>query len=491
MPTGRRSPFLTRVVALLAAAVLAGCAVPAPVTITPARPTSAAEAGPTQTDSAPIQTDAGPTETGADPTEAGGHDGLGSAETRQGRGHKAGVDHAELIALGQELTAALDSGDVEQWLALTTLTGEAAQQQRDWYAGVQAVPMDVREMHPTWLLERDVDGEVHGPLVEFSFRHRVTGADKVPVVELYEFTLERVGTDGPYRVVEVAGSEGVDSAYPQLWDLGPIEVVETDATVLIAEPGSGLPELSAGMDEAAAAVFDSFPVEGVQRMVVSVVDESLVATLFGDSEEGTYAGFAVPVLASAEVQPGRNLPDVVTDDSIGARLIVDVDYSADEWDIFDQPQGGSPLLRHEGLHLAMMLRHPDNEPPRWAVEGFAGWFELAGDEEVREAHEDWYAVLADVDDLPDALPPADYFEFFVDDDDSVERHYLEAANVFLYVEETHGADTAGALGEALHGLNLWVDEDETLDNVLVEGVGVDLADFEEGYLDWVRNTYGD
>lgn len=462
------------------AAALAGCAVPAPVTITPASPTGAADV---RVESAEVRAETAPRHDDAD-------DGPGSAETRQGRGHKDAVSYDELIGLGEQLTAALESGDVEQWLALTTLTGDAAQQQRDWFAGVQAVPMDVREMHPTWLLQRDVDGEVHGPLVEFSFRHQITGADAVPVVQLYEFTLERVGVDGPYRVVEVGGTDTVDSAYPQLWDLGPITVTETEHTVLIAEQHSDLQGLGAGMDAAAAAVFDSFPVAGVDRMAVSVVDESLVARLFGESEEGTYAGLAVPVSASPTTEAGRNLPDVVTDDSIGARLVVDLDYSVSEWSVYDEPEGGSPLLRHEGLHLAMMLRHPDGEPPRWAVEGFAGWFELSGDPELRQSHEEWYAVLADLADPPETLPPKDYWEFFVEDGDSVERHYLEAANVFLYVEETHGADTTSGLGEGLHTLNVWTDEDEDVARVLQEWVGTDLAGFEEDYVRWVRDTYG-
>ncbi|MCK0110614.1 hypothetical protein MWU75_00445 [Ornithinimicrobium sp. F0845] len=501
MPSGR----LSLPAAALLAALVSGCAASAPVTVTPARPLESTQAAPTPRDGA-VPGPGG---------EAAG--GRGGEETREGRGEKAAVTTDELIALGAELTAALESGDVEQWLALTTLTGEDAQQQRDWFAGVHAVPMDVREMHPTWLLERDVDGPVHGPLVEFSFRHQVTGVDAQPAVELYEFTLERVGTDGPYRIVGVSGSEDLDSAYPQLWDLGPIEVVETEHTVLIAEPDSGIGELSAALDAGAAAVLEAFPVEGVDRMSVTVVDEELVATVYQESDPGTYAGFVVPVPASPVVETGSGLPDVVTGDSIGARLVVDQEYAEDEWGAYDEPAGGSPVMRHEGLHLAMTLRYPDDIPPRWAVEGFASWFEVTGDPEVLASHEDWYRVLTTEDDLPDSLPPSGYEEFFGDlhgepdeesgdeesiwdepledpwwdsDPDVVELAYLESANVFLYVDATFGPEVTAALGDALHTHDLWLDDDEDLDALVHDHLGVDLDELEGGYVDWVHDTYG-
>lgn len=487
MPSARLCLSLTGAVSVLVAGLLSGCAAGAPVTITPARPPE------------PVTTPDELVVPGAAPGEAsrdqGGREeaGPGSAETRLGRGAKQPVSTDELVVLGEELTAALDSGDVEQWLALTTLTGEAAQQQRDWFAGVQAVPMDVREMHPTWLLERDVDGEVHGPLVEFSFRHQVTGADLEPVVQLYEFTLERVGADGPYRVVEVAGSDGVDAAYPQLWDVGPIEVVETEHTVLIAEAGSGVAELGDALDEAAAAVLNAFPVEGVGRMAVTVVNEPLMSSVFDESQEGVYAGFAIPVAASPEILVGSGLPEVVTDDAIGARLVVDLEYAEEEWRAFRSPEGGSPIMRHEGLHLAMMLRYPDDTPPRWMSEGFAGWFEIAGDPQVLEAHEDWYRVLSDSGDLPDSLRPSgaeDFFNGYFEDADTIEFAYAEAANVFLAVEAAHGVEATMALGDALHSYDVWVDDEEVLDELIRGALGTDLAGLESLYVKWVRDTYG-
>lgn len=489
MPSARLSLPLTGALSLLMAGLLSGCAAGAPVTITPARP-------PHPVTAPDDVATTGPAHGGdaLDREEDREQAGPGSEETRLGRGAKQPVSTDELVVLGEELTAALESGDVEQWLALTTLTGEAAQQQRDWFAGVQAVPMDVREMHPTWLLERDVDGEVHGPLVEFSFRHQVTGADVQPVVELYEFTLERVGTDGPYRVVGVSGSDAADSAYPQLWDVGPIEVVETEHTVLVAEAGSGVAELSGALDEAAAAALEAFPVEGVGRMAVTVVDEPLLSTVFDDSkEEGFYAGFAYPVPASPQVLERSGLPEVVAGDDIGARLVVSLEFAEDEWRGYGEPDGGSPVGRHEALHLVMMLRYPDDLPPRWMSEGFAGWFELAGDPDVLESHETWYRVLSDPDDLPDSLRPSGSEDFFsgpFDDPDTSDLAYFEAANVFLAVEATHGAEATMALGEALHSYDVWADDEEVLDELIRGALGTDLAGLEGLYVEWVRDTYG-
>lgn len=465
--------------------LLVGCAPGAPQTYTPVAPTGTIAAG------GPTASDPTAANSTADPTA----EALPRPDTTAGRGEKAPVEHQDLVDLGDEMTAALASGDVEQWLGLTTLTGEAAQQQRDWFAGVQAVPMDVREMHPTGVLARDVAGEVHGPLVEFSFRHQITGADPMPVVELYNFTLERVGVDGPYRIVEVTGSSDQTAAYPQLWDLGPIEVIETEHTVLLGEPDTGLSDLAKALDEGAAEVLTQFPAEGVQAMAVSVVPEALVARLFEESDEGFYAGFAWPVIASPEVTArAYQLPDLNVEDHIGARLVLDQEYAEDEWDAFDQPSGGSPVMRHEGLHLAMLMRHSMADPPRWAVEGFASWFELIGDQEVQEAHELWYPILLGDKDLPDALPPSDYYDFFAgeaeDDDESVERAYRESANVFLYAEATYGRELTLELGDALHGIDLWVDDDSDVDELLGDLLGVDLADFEAGYVEWVAQNYG-
>jgi hypothetical protein len=101
------------------------------------------------------------------------------------------VGDVELMEFGEQLTGALESGDVEAWLALHDLDDVATAQQRDWFAAVHAVPMDLREMHPTSVLDSDPPGEGSGAVVEFGFRHQVTGADLVPSLEYYRLTLQR------------------------------------------------------------------------------------------------------------------------------------------------------------------------------------------------------------------------------------------------------------------------------------------------------------
>ena len=461
------------------AILLAGCA-GAPPTLTPHPPTAEAPA---------------PTAAPAPPTEAPAG-APGDAGTPDGSGQKAALEYADLLALGEGLTAALESGDVEEWMALTALSGEEAQQQRDWFAGVQAVPMELREMHPTRVSEREVAGDVNGPKVEFGFRHQITGVDPVPSVVLYELVLEREGVDGPYRVVGVGGSHQVDSGYPQLWDVRTVDVHETDHLVLVVEEGIegqedwgwgtvSVEELVPSLDEAAGILLDRFPVEGVDRIAVSAVAPELLAELYGDAEEGAYAGFAEALSASPEVTPGRDLPELVDDDLLTGRVVLDLDYSGNELLLYHGIEGGLPLMRHEALHLVMLLRHPGGNPPMWVGEGFAGWVELTGDAEVLADHELWYTHFVEDTGLPETLPPSLPWDFAEDE----EAHYLESANVFLYAEAAFGAEATLELGDALHANNIWIGGDTGLDEVLQDRVGVGLAEFEAGYVDWVAESY--
>ncbi len=501
MHQGRgRSRGATIAAAAALSCLLAACAAVPPGTVTPARPigstTGTAPPGTAPTDTAPPGT-AGPDATTAPESGSGPDAGptaasplpdgaLGSTATQQGRGAKDAPEDAELVSLGEQLTAALASGDVEQWLALTTLQGEAEQQQRDWFAAVQAVPMDVREMHPTDIEEKNVFGDVDGPVVEFGFRHQVSGADTVPSVELYQLTLEREGVDGPFRVVEVGGSDGAYAAYPQLWDLGPVTVSQGEHVVLLTpddEPEWA--ELLEELDSAAGAVLTAFPETEVQTMLVTAVDGTVLATLFGDSEEGALAGFTTPALASPTVQERAGLAELDTADGgeVTARIVLDADYVENELGYHGTIDGGDPLMRHEGTHLAMMLG-VNGYPPAWVSEGFAGWFEVVGDQKVLDDTLRWYSVTLNAGGQPEGLPPVSRSEFFSDDADEVDRNYSDSAMVFAYMEQTHGYDATVAVGRQLHAMGLLDDEDEAIDAALVEHLGQSSAEFEQDWLDW-------
>lgn len=480
-------------VVLAAGSLLAACAADVPGTVVPAappRPTVAT--GPSTPTTGPTDgpttgpTD-GPTDgPTTDPTD-GPPGSLGSSATRSGRGSKDTYQDAELVSLGEDLTAALASGDVEQWLALTTLSGEPEQQQRDWFAAVEAVPMELREMHPTAVLEPDAEGEVDGPVVEFGFRHQVTGADPEPSLEYYELTLEREGTDGPYKVVAVGGTSAQRTAYPQVWDTGPVTVLQGDHIVLLApEQDTGIADLLPSLDIGAGKVLEALPVDGVSTMVVTAVDQEQLASLMGGAEVGQYAGYTNPTSASPTVRGGSGLPELETGgDRHTARIVVDRDYVADELDYFGDLPAGDPLMRHEGLHLAMQLGIVGGYPPPWASEGMAGWFEVNGEEQTREDHLTYYRVIVDTQGEPTALPPNSGLEFFADD--AVDRNYIESAAVFLYMEQEYGYDATLAVGRQLHEMGLLDDEDDAIDEAFREHLGVGREQFEKDWIAWVKS----
>jgi hypothetical protein len=400
------------------------------------------------------------------------------------------VGDVELMEFGEQLTGALESGDVEAWLALHDLDDVATAQQRDWFAAVRAVPMDLREMHPTSVLDSDPPGEGSGAVVEFGFRHQVTGADLVPSLEYYRLTLQRSDRSGELKVVEVAGDTSLRAAYPQLWDLSPVTVVEGETVVVLADEDSATlaENLLPSLDEAGRQVLRDFPIEGVQRMVVTLAEPDLVARLYGDSEVGEYAGFAIPAGASPEVVADDGLTELETTDDITVRLVLDEDYTREEWEYYgDELTGGAPLLRHEGLHLVMMLHEPDSWPPAWAVEGLAGWYEIEADDFTREDQLWWYDLVVAEQGLPEAIPPSSNRGFFPADGDLMERHYADSAMLFWYVEEAYGRDSVVDVGVALHEIKFFHDEDQAVEDALQEHLGVGADQLEADWLDWVRS----
>lgn len=408
------------------------------------------------------------------------------------------LSDADLHAFGDRLTDALDSGDVEHWLSYFALDEEQTARQRDWFAAVQAVPMDLREMHPTDRHGPDgtqvsADGQwVPGERVEFGFRHQVVGADPVPSVQSYDFWLEQSAGDGALRITEVTGVEDAGD-YPQLWDVGPVEVTESEHLVLLAAPAEGelVRELLPGLDAAAAQTLAEFPVEGVDRMVVTLTTPELVATLFGEGEVNELAGFAMPLTGAPEVAQRDGLADLGTAEDVTVRLVLDVEYTADELDTYGEDvAGGSPLLRHEGTHLAMLMRHVEGDPPLWASEGFAGWFEVVGADEPIEDLRWWYGVLLQDGGLPTTLPPALWVTFHGEGPMEVDRNYAESAMVFRYVEETYGYDVTVALGNQLHQIGLW-DQEGAIDAALREHLGIGREEFVADWTAWVAGQYPD
>lgn len=464
------SPARARIAAALALLVaLAGCASPVPPTITPASPTAAPS--PTTAPGPTASPAPGDPDQPAEPTAPG----------RPVAGPHEPLTDEDLHDLGVRMTGVLASGTVEDWAALLDLDEDGQAQQAAWFETVQAVPMDVREMHPTRVLQPGRPAEGVGAEVEFAFRHQVTGADLTAAVQRYRFTVSRDDAGAPL-VTAVDGVAGMAHAYPQLWDLGPAVVRVGDHVIVIGHQDSAqvVDRLLPSLDSAAASVFELLPVDGVGRMVLALGTTEDLGTLFGFGEVSSWAGFAVPVPGNEAVQRrDGGLTQVPMTQSRPVRLVIDESYAYDEWDFYgDDDSGGLPVMRHEGTHLAMTLRDPQAWPAPWVSEGFAGWVEVTGSELVRLDHWAWYDVLAQGE-PPTALPTSSERRFF--DEDQVNRNYAESAVVFLYMEDRWGHQLTLETGIALHAEPRSADR---IGAVLTEHLGVSYEEFEAGFVQW-------
>lgn len=399
------------------------------------------------------------------------------------RGPHTPIDEAGVLELVALLNIALREDDVEAWLAVMDLQPEAQQQQRWWFEGVQAVPMEVREIVPTAILGVDPQ---RGQAVQVAFRHQVSGADPVPSLEYYRWDLHRAGTREAARVVDVRGREGRRSAYPQLWDLGEVRVQESDAVVAISSPEreQEAAELMPSLQDAASATLKEFPVPGVQRMVVTLAESDQVEHLFGESEGAyDYAGFATETQAAPEVQP-KKVGDPRDPDAATGRIVLDIDYALEDLDYFGETKGGSPLLRHEALHLSMLLGDLDRWGPEWAVEGAATWWEGAAETAVREDLLAWAETLAQEEDQEATWPPSDPDDFYPEDGELIDRHYVDAGLVFVFIEERYGQAAAREVATGLHRLRGFTRQAQ-VDAVLQEQLGVREAELRRLWEEWV------
>lgn len=441
----------TAVAALLG---VSGCAGPVPPTVPPSLPV------------APVGDPAAPA---AQPAAAG-----------------EPIGKPDVAALEADLDAALQSGDVDRWLAHFALDDEEdLQQERDWFAGVHAVPMDLREIRLTEMQSHSSATRL-GPQVDLVLRHQVAGADPVPAIQEYRVRLGR--HDGEVKVVEVNHVRSAQTGYPQLWDLGPIEVRQRGAVVVLTQEDlvDEVEQMLPALDDAAAAVLEDFPVPDVTRMVVTIAGEDQFGEIVAETG-AELAGVAQVLFTADEVGRSDGLSRLAGTDALAVRLHLDHDYTWSEWDYYgDELSAGSPLLRHEAVHLALTMTEPAAFPPSWAAEGFAGWYEVAEDEILREDHLWWLEDLS-ADEPAEGLPPRFPRGFYADDEDEISRNYAEAAAVFLYVEEAYGREATVDLGLALNALQR---PNADLEDLLGEHLDVGTEEFEQGYLDWLARTLG-
>ena len=384
------------------------------------------------------------------------------------------------------MTEALAGDDVEAWIALTDLDPAGEQQQRDWFAAVQAVPMQVREMHPTFLFRIG-----HAPghaTATFAFRHQVSGVDPVPVLEEYELTLTSSGSG--WLVAGVGGTSGVDRTYPQLWDLGPVGVVETGRTVVVHSGDPPPNDALRSLDAAVGAVLDAFPLEGEpQRLLVEYAEAATMGEMLSLDVVDAHSQGYVP-LASAEVELIGPLPDLEDGSGGTPRLIVNRGEHEAETDYYAGVRGGSPLTRYGLSYLVLSLRHQDFMAPEWVDTGLAWWFELSGDDWVRREVLLGYPFgVGDVSEVT-GFPPDNYWEFY-GDESTMETYQYQAATIMLFLEERHGRDVLVTFAEAMALVDIYApDADEVMDEIFREHLGAPRADVEADWVDWLQEEYG-
>lgn len=423
------------------------------------------------------------------------------------------VAEAELNEMAATMTLSLNSGSAADWLALfdedaagalthdttdiddddvndsadSADTDDSDQPSMDsvgdqqaWFSTVQTVPMDVREMHFTRMVDSGVENGAAFAVAEFGFRHQITGADRAPAVQYYTFRVSR-DDDGFLQVADVSGTQGLNASYPQVWDLGPAEVFVEDSLVAIV-PRSSLVMAEEVMGELALAgteVLGDFPVEGVDKIVVNLVESADLMNLLGTVDATGYAGFAtyIPNAPDIEDEGAEAVTRMLHGEERNVRVALDLPYTRDEIDMFRGAGGGSALMRHEGLHVVMMLRTQIMGVPLWISEGFAGWYETIGDPEITDDQFWRYRRIA-ADDLPTELPPGNPLAFHGSE---VQRNYVESAMVFHFVEDQWGDDLTYQLGIDLHHIRAdGLDPTEVLQNSL----DLTLEEFEAEFIDW-------
>lgn len=382
------------------------------------------------------------------------------------------ISTAELVELSAAMTTALAEDDIEAWVELLDLDADGVAQQRDWFAGVQAVPMEVREMHVTQVLSRrPLDG---ASVVTMAFRHQVSGADPTPTLQEYRMVAGR-DVQGAVRIIEISGTA-------HSWDLGPMVVLDGEAVLLLSHAeDEWMAELMLdSIDRAAVDLLSDLPAPGVDRIVVVLTDEDGLATVFGRGRAGLWSTM-LPLKPSTEVGTGlTGLTSLPIDVTTGTgRLLIDADLAYEEWvDFGGELPGGAMIVRLDGVALALHLRHGTTRPAAWVSYGFGAWYQVAGASEILLGdYREWYQELA-AGEPPTRLPPAEATAYARDPEG---RNLLDAVMAFFFVEERWGRERALELGAALHGVGAW---HAPVEAVLTEHLGMDLAEFEAEFVSW-------
>ena len=288
-----------------------------------------------------------------DPASTGGAPAVGSSLAE-------GVD-----AMLARRAAAVAAGDADQWDS-TVAAGRGAAHQRELFAAVSHLPVERWTYDPVTVpgdggprRRAAADAAALPPtarLVRTVLRYRLAGYDRSDV--LREQWLTVVPGPGGWRV---AADDTVASytSPRDLWDLGPVSVVQGRASLVVGRGGPG--GLQRYADEADRAVAEVTQVwgDGWQRRVVVLVPADRAELGAVLQTDGSGYG-QIAALTTGEVEPGSGR-------TAGDRIVI----NEATFPTLSET-GRQIVLGHETTHVAARAE-TTGLLPLWIVEGSADY----------------------------------------------------------------------------------------------------------------------
>lgn len=393
---------------------------------------------------------------------------------------------AEAADLAEALGTALSAGDEEAWLAHFELDDAGLTQQRDAFRTVQALPMTLREMHATTLVSNPMRAVGTEAKVGLAFRHQITGVDPVPVASTLVATVVR-GDDGVLRISALAPAAR-ENGYPRLWDLTPTTVLRTGHAIVLAPTGIGdeVDALLPSIEVAASAAMKDFPVDGVDALLVEIADDAEFSTLNDDevAPDGLSFLHRLSWVAQSDTVTGAALKRVETAGPGSVRFVVSWPYAVSDATAYPGSPGGLSAIR-SGVASAWQTYHQRDDLPAWML-GFGRWYELERDPaKLADEGQSFTTLLAGTE-PPTELLRSDRFA----SEDDIPPVLAQTTLVWYYIDETYGADAGVDLIKAAYAHDGWVN-DEVVDDLVSEHLGVGVAELEAGWVQWLTERFYD
>lgn len=400
------------------------------------------------------------------------------------------ITPAELEALTAARSRALADGDEAAFLAaLDPATPGLVDEQRRLFRNLRPIPFDeavyrVDATHPADMAD--------ALIVDVSFDHRITNADTATVGEGYRWTVVRPGPGAAPRITSVTGTpyEGAGYRYardyPAPWDRSELTVARRPHVVVLAE--QGLADRAEPLADAAeaAAVADLAAYSGPSGtspgfVLVPVADRHSFYELYGGraDQHGDESGLTYALRASATAGASSA---VGPPQFGGARIVVDVNSG-----YFSDAETAGALLRHEMAHALITPLRTElagQNQPVWVVEGFADWLALRGhrdhlDSELTEAR-----TYVRSGRFGGALPTdADLYQA---DPVGNAASYELAHLAVLRIEQIGGTAAVYRFVAAVYA----DPSPASVDKALKKATGLERADFETDWAQYVRTLFG-